>query len=89
MDDIEAARAKNCKIKLIAQAKREGDKIEYSVNPMEIDNAHPLAGVSNEFNAIYVTGNAVDEVMFYGKGAGALPTGSAIVGDVLAIAKTL
>ena len=89
MDDIEAARARNCKIKLIAQAKREGDKIEYSVKPMEIDNAHPLAGVSNEFNAIYVTGNAVDEVMFYGKGAGALPTGSAIVGDVLAIAKTL
>lgn len=89
MDDIEAARAKNCKIKLIAHAKREGDNIEYSVKPMEIDNAHPLAGVSNEFNAIYVTGNAVDEVMFYGKGAGALPTGSAIVGDVLAIAKTL
>ncbi len=89
MDDIEAARKKGCKIKLIAQAKREGDKIEYSVKPMEIDNAHPLAGVSNEFNAIYVTGNAVDEVMFYGKGAGALPTGSAIVGDILAIAKTL
>ena len=89
MDDIEAARAKNCKIKLIAHAKREGDKVEYSVKPMEIDNSHPLAGVSNEFNAIYVTGNAVDEVMFYGKGAGALPTGSAIVGDILAIAKTL
>jgi len=89
MEDIEAAREKGCKIKLIAQAKREGDKIEYSVKPMEIDNAHPLAGVSNEFNAIYVTGNAVDEVMFYGKGAGALPTGSAIVGDILAIAKAL
>ena len=89
MDDIEAAREKNCKIKLIAQAKREGGKVEYSVKPMEIDNGHPLAGVSNEFNAIYVTGNAVDEVMFYGKGAGALPTGSAIVGDILAIAKTL
>jgi homoserine dehydrogenase len=89
MGDIEAARAKNCKIKLIAHAKCEDGKIEYSVKPMEIDNAHPLAGVSNEFNAIYVTGNAVDEVMFYGKGAGALPTGSAIVGDVLAIAKAL
>lgn len=89
MDDIEAAREKGCKIKLIAQAKRDGDKIEYSVKPMEIDNAHPLAGVSNEFNAIYITGNAVDEVMFYGKGAGALPTGSAIVGDILAIAKAL
>ncbi|MEE0741772.1 MAG: homoserine dehydrogenase [Emergencia sp.] len=89
MADIEAAKAKNCKIKLIAQAKKDGDKIDYSVKPMEIENSHPLAGVSNEFNAIYVTGNAVDEVMFYGKGAGALPTGSAIVGDILAIAKTL
>lgn len=89
MDDIEAAKAKGCKIKLIAQAKKVGDNIEYSVKPMEIENSHPLAGVSNEFNAIYVTGNAVDEVMFYGKGAGALPTGSAIVGDILAIAKAL
>ena len=89
MDDIEAAKAKGCKIKLIAQAKKVGDSVEYNVKPMEIENAHPLAGVSNEFNAIYVTGNAVDEVMFYGKGAGALPTGSAIVGDILAIAKAL
>ena len=89
MTDIEAAKAKNCKIKLIAHAKMEGDKLEYSVKPMEIDNSHPLAGVSNEFNAIYVTGNAVDEVMFYGKGAGALPTGSAIVGDILSIGKNL
>lgn len=89
MDDIEAAKKKNCKIKLIAHAKKDGDNIVYSVKPMEIENSHPLAGVSNEFNAIYITGNAVDEVMFYGKGAGALPTGSAVVGDILAIAKTL
>lgn len=89
MNDIEAAKAKNSKIKLIAYAKKTGDKVEYSVKPMEIDNAHPLAGVSNEFNAIYVTGNAVDELMFYGKGAGALPTGSAIVGDILSIAKNI
>lgn len=89
MDDINAAKEKGCKIKLIAHAKKTGNTLEYSVKPMEIENSHPLAGVSNEFNAIYVTGNAVDEVMFYGKGAGALPTGSAIVGDILAIAKEL
>ncbi len=89
MDDIHAAKEKGCRIKLIAQAKRDGDHLNYSVKPMEIPDSHPLAGVSNEFNAIYVTGNAVDEVMFYGKGAGALPTGSAIVGDILAIAKNL
>ena len=89
MDDINAAKERGCKIKLIAHAKKNGDNVEYSVKPMEIENSHPLAGVSNEFNAIYVTGNAVDEVMFYGKGAGALPTGSAIVGDILAIAKEI
>lgn len=89
MDDIEKAKSKNAKIKLIAHAKMEDNTLEYSVKPVEIDNSHPLAGVSNEFNAIYVTGNAVDEVMFYGKGAGALPTGSAIVGDILLIGKNL
>ena len=94
MDDIEDARAKGCKIKLIAGAhmvkKEDGtEDLEYSVKPTLIPVSHPLAGVSNEFNAIYVTGNAVDELMFYGKGAGSLPTGSAMVGDIIAIAKTL
>ena len=60
-----------------------------SPGPEEIPNSHPLAGVSNEFNAIYLTGNAVDEVMLYGKGAGSLPTGSAMVGDIIAIAKSI
>ena len=94
MADIEDARAKGCRIKLIAGAKRVpsadgSETLEYSVKPELIPCSHPLAGVSNEFNAIYVTGNAVGELMFYGKGAGALPTGSAIVGDIIAIAKTL
>ena len=89
MDDIENAKKQNCKIKLIAQAKKNGEEIEYSVKPTLIPVDHPLAGVSNEFNAIYITGNAVDEVMFYGKGAGALPTGSAVVGDIIAIAKNI
>jgi len=89
MDDIAAAKAQHCKIKLIAHASMSEDgKLTYDIKPTEIPESHPLAGVSNEFNAIYVTGNAVDEVMFYGKGAGALPTGSAIVGDIIAIMKT-
>ena len=87
MADIEAAKSRNCKIKLIAHASMKDGNLEYSVKPEEIPVTHPLAGVSNEFNAIYITGNAVDEVMFYGKGAGALPTGSAVVGDIIAIAK--
>lgn len=89
MDDIAQAASENCKIKLIAGAEKNGDTIEYSVAPRFVPNDHPLAGVSNEFNAIYVTGDAVGELMFYGKGAGALPTGSAVVGDILAIAKTM
>lgn len=86
---LEAAKDQGNKIKLIASAKKEGNQIVYSVKPMELPNAHPLAGVSNEFNAIFVKGNAVDELMFYGKGAGPLPTGSAVMGDVLQIARTL
>lgn len=87
--DIEAAKAEDSKIKLIAYARKNGDNVEYSVKPMLLKNSHPLASVSNEFNAVYVTGNAVDELMFYGKGAGPLPTGSAVMGDVLEITKKL
>lgn len=86
--DIDAAAAENCKIKLIAAAEMKDGKLEYSVGPRNIPNDHPLAGVSNEFNAIYVDGNAVGELMFYGKGAGPLPTGSAVMGDVMAIAES-
>ena len=56
---------------------------------MTLENTHPLAGVSNEFNAVYVTGNAVGELMFYGRGAGPLPTGSAVVGYILEIGKKM
>ena len=89
MEQINAAKEKNCKIKLIARATvLEDGSLDYEIRPMEIPDTHPLAGVSNEFNAIYVTGNAVGEVMLYGKGAGALPTGSAIVGDIISILRT-
>ncbi len=89
MDDIAQAAEENCKIKLIAGAERNGDEITYSVAPRFVPIDHPLAGVSNEFNAIYITGNAVGELMFYGKGAGALPTGSAVAGDIIAIARNM
>ncbi len=85
--DIAAAKAEGCKIKLIAHAKVEDGKVTATVAPERIPENHPLAGVSNEFNAVYITGDMVDEVMFYGKGAGALPTGSAIVGDIISVAK--
>ena len=88
-DDIEKARANNCRIKLIAHAKKlENGEIEYAVKPMEIDESHPLAGINMEFNAVFVKGNAVGDLMFYGKGAGPLPTGSAVLGDVIDIVKS-
>ena len=89
MEDIQAAYNRGCVIKLIAHASLSESGFEYYVKPEEIPLDHPLASVSNEFNAIYLDGDAVGELMFYGKGAGALPTGSAIVGDIIAIMKGL
>jgi homoserine dehydrogenase len=89
MDDIEKAAADGGKLKLIASVRRLGDDLEYSVKPTFVSNEHPLAAVRDEFNAIFVKGNAVGELMFYGKGAGPLPTGSAIMGDVTEIARAI
>ena len=87
--DIDKAAASGHKIKLIATARKENGTLTYSVKPALIPFSHPLAGVSNEFNAVFVKGNAVDELMFYGKGAGPLPTGSAVMGDVIEIGKAI
>lgn len=88
-DDIKRAAKAGKKIKLIATAKKENGNLTYSVRPTLIPLSHPLAGVNNEFNAIFVKGNAVDELMFYGKGAGPLPTGSAVMGDVIEIGSAI
>lgn len=89
-EEIEEARANNCTIKLIAQAKKlENGDVEYAVKPMHLDNSHPLASINKEFNAVFVKGNAVDDLMFYGKGAGPFPTGSAVLGDVIEIAREI
>jgi homoserine dehydrogenase len=75
------------RVRLIAKAKRvASDSVFVAVYPTAIPAAHPLAMVRNEFNAIYSTGNMVGESMIYGKGAGSLPTGSAILSDILDIA---
>ena len=88
-DDIKAAASEGCKIKLIAHAYLEDGQVKASVAPEKLPLSHPLSGVSNEFNAVYITGDMVGELMFYGRGAGALPTGSAVVGDIIEIAKTI
>lgn len=88
-EDIKNAKDNGRRIKLIANAVMMDGKLECSVRPMDLPNHHPLADVDNEFNAVFVRGNAVDELMFYGKGAGSMPTGSAVAGDILEIAKIL
>lgn len=89
-DDIVAAREKGRVIKLIACAeKAEDGSIKYEVCPMDLEETHPLSGVRNEYNAVFVEGNVVGSLMFYGPGAGPLPTGSAVMGDVIEIAKSL
>ena len=63
-----------------------GDSIELRVHPVMIENAHPLATVSDVFNAIYIRGSSLGDSMLYGRGAGELPTASAVVGDVMNLA---
>ncbi|WP_129596175.1 homoserine dehydrogenase [Anaerophilus nitritogenes] len=85
--DIDYATQLDYRIKLFATAKKMDNQLEFYVYPTLIPNNHPLASVNDEFNALFVKGNAVGELMLYGKGAGSLPTGSAVMGDVLEIAK--
>ncbi len=87
--DIAAAKEQGCKIKLIARAAKTDKGLEYSVRPTLLPKEHPLAGVNNEFNAVFLKGNAVDELMFYGRGAGALPTASAVWGDLIEVGKEI
>lgn len=81
--DIQLGKKLGYTIKLLAIGKKNHNGVEVRVHPTFVKNSHPLSSVSDSFNAVYLTGDSVDEVMLYGRGAGALPTGSAIVGDVL------
>lgn len=85
--DIEYAEQMGYVIKLLAIAKEKDGSVELRVHPTFISENHPLAAVNDSFNAVFVKGNAVGELMFYGRGAGDLPTGSAVVGDIVSILK--
>ena len=87
--DINFAREFGYKIKLLAIGKRDGERIEARVHPTMIPVNYPLADVDGAFNAIRLTGDFVGPVMLYGRGAGMEPTASAVVGDVLDIARNL
>lgn len=70
-------------LKLLAISKYKDSKIEARVHPAFLPDTHPLAFVKGPFNALFISGDSVDDIMLYGRGAGALPTGSAIVSDIV------
>lgn len=88
--DIEYATELGYVIKLLAIAKDSPENgVDVRVHPAFIPKTHPLAAVNDVFNAIFVKGNAVGEVMFYGRGAGARPTASAVIADVIDVARDI
>ena len=87
--DIAYAQELNMVIKLLGVARNAEDGIEVGVYPMLIPKDHPLASVQDAFNAIFIHGDAVDDAMFLGRGAGRFPTGSAVAGDVFEIVRNI
>ncbi|MCX8110738.1 MAG: homoserine dehydrogenase [Syntrophorhabdaceae bacterium] len=87
--DIELAREFGYKIKLLALARQEGNELEARVEPAMIPIKHPMSSVNDVFNAVYILGDRVGPNMFYGRGAGSEPTGSAVVSDIVDIAKQI
>jgi homoserine dehydrogenase len=91
-DDVSAARDTDCVIKLLAIGERvvvdgRDTGVTVRVHPALVPRSHPLAGVHGAFNAVYVEAEAAGQLMFYGPGAGGTPTASAVLGDVVAVAR--
>ncbi|HDH06087.1 MAG TPA: homoserine dehydrogenase, partial [Nitrospirae bacterium] len=87
--DIEFASEFGYRIKLLAIAKQTGKDIEIRVHPTMIPEGDLISGVNGVFNAIYVEGDASGPALYYGKGAGEMPTGSAVVSDIMDIARNI
>ncbi|MBE5892943.1 MAG: homoserine dehydrogenase [Lachnospiraceae bacterium] len=87
--DFAYAKEAGYTIKLLGQSKAQGDEVLAMVAPFMISKDHPLAMVNDVFNGIFVTGNTVGDTMYYGRGAGKLPTASAVVADVIECAKNV
>jgi len=86
--DMDYAKTFGMVIKLLAIVKDTDGKLELRVHPTMIPETHPLANVYDSFNAVFIKGNAVGDLMFYGRGAGSLPTGSAVVADIVSIVRS-
>jgi homoserine dehydrogenase len=87
--DIALAREMGFRIKLLAIAKAENGLLELRVHPTMIPETSPLSAVSGVFNAIFLNGDVVNDLMFYGRGAGQMPTASSVWADVVEIARRL
>ena len=88
-EDIAYGKQLGYEVKLMGLARRDGEAIEVSVQPTMIPKSHPLASVNGVFNAVYVYGEAVGETMFYGPGAGEMPTATAVVSDLVTVVKNM
>ncbi|MGM0124983.1 homoserine dehydrogenase [Enterococcus sp. AZ194] len=89
LEDVATAKQLGYEIKLIGAAKKAGNSIHVEVSPMLVPVKHPLASVSNEFNAVFIESSGVGESMYYGPGAGAKPTATSVVSDLITIAKNI
>jgi len=87
--DLEIAEGFGYTIKMVGSSKKDEDGIEVAVEPIFLPNLHPLSSVNNEFNAVYIYGEAVGETMLYGPGAGSLPTATSVVSDIIAACRNL
>lgn len=88
-EDIMYAKRLGYEVKLLGIAEREDDSISVSVQPTMVKQSHPIASVNGVFNAVYVHGEAVGETMFYGRGAGEMPTATSVVADLVAVVKNM
>lgn len=87
--DFDFARELGYNIKLLGIAQRNNGRVEVRVHPVMLPADHPLSRVDDVFNAVLVSGSSVGDVMFYGRGAGDMPTGSAVVGDIMEEARAI
>lgn len=88
-EDIQYGKSLGYEVKLLGIAERQDDMIGVSVQPTMVKKTHPLASVGGVFNAVYVYGEAVGETMFYGPGAGEMPTATSVVADLVAVVKNM
>jgi homoserine dehydrogenase len=85
--DVASAKAMGCVVKLLAIAEKDGDAVSVRVHPAMIPLTHPLASVREAYNAVFVEAASAGRLMFYGPGAGGAPTASAVLGDLVAVAR--